>query len=82
MFVLFPAPKIQEKGFFGEMDGEKKYLAAYLLIFALALDFWRWGNVGSLFWGLPIWVWHMLSLTFILSAYYFFFAKNVWRVAD
>lgn len=36
---------------------------AFVAIFVAALDFWRWGEVGSLILGWPLWVWHFVALS-------------------
>lgn len=44
---------------------------AFLVLFLLAQDYWRWGQVGGLWLGLPLWVWYFVALSglqMILSA--------------
>lgn len=39
------------------------FAAVFALIFAAGQDYWRWGSVGGLWLGLPIWAWYFVGLS-------------------
>jgi SSS family solute:Na+ symporter len=47
----------------------------FVLLLALACDFWAWGRTPNLFLGLPLWVWYSIGLAVILSGAYAVFLR-------
>ena len=43
-------------------------LATFAAIFVAAHDFWRWGEVGGLYLGWPLWAWHFVGLSVVQFA--------------
>ncbi|MHB1134436.1 MAG: sodium:solute symporter family protein [Chloroflexota bacterium] len=37
-------------------------------VFLAALDFWRWGEVGAIVLGWPLWAWHFVALSLVQCA--------------
>ncbi len=50
--------------------GDKMRVAAFLILFALAHDFWNWGRTPLLYRGLPVWIWYYIGLGILLAAAY------------
>ena len=40
-----------------------RYVWIFLGIFILGMDFWAWGKIGSLFWGIPLWAGYFVILS-------------------
>jgi len=43
--------------------GQVWFLAGFALIFAAGHDFWRWGQVGPVWRGWPLWAWYFAALS-------------------
>jgi len=41
------------------------FLSAFGLLFLAAQDYWRWGRVGELFLGWPLWAWYFVGLSVV-----------------
>jgi len=56
------------------------YLIAFAGIFGLAQDYWRWGEMGGLFWGWPAWAWYFVGLSALqtLICAHMFRRQGVW----
>jgi solute:Na+ symporter, SSS family len=54
----------------GIPDGwfKDRYVLVYAAIFALAMDFWAWGRVQPVFWGLPLWIGYFILLSALQTA--------------
>ncbi len=39
------------------------FILGFAAIFVLAMDFWRWGESGTLWLGLPLWCWYFVVLS-------------------
>ncbi len=39
------------------------FILSFAAIFVLAMDFWRWGESGTLLLGLPLWCWYFVGLS-------------------
>jgi hypothetical protein len=38
---------------------------ALALLFLLAMDFWMWGRIRPVAWGLPLWLFYFAGLSFL-----------------
>lgn len=54
----------------------RKYLIGFGIIFILAMDFYRWGKVGTFFIGLPLWVWFFVLLSAIQTLLMYFWFRD------
>ncbi len=43
------------------------YFYFFAAIFILAMDFWAWGKVQPLLWGIPVWIFYFVTLSAIQS---------------
>jgi SSS family solute:Na+ symporter len=55
--------------------GKIWYCLGFLLIFILAMDFWRWNEIGSLWFGLPSWAWYFVFLSAAQTVLMYFWMK-------
>ena len=55
--------------------GHWVYAGIFILIFLLAMDFWRWGSVGPLFLGLPLWAWWFAWLSVLQSVVMYYWVR-------
>ncbi|MDY6852822.1 MAG: hypothetical protein SV487_12205, partial [Thermodesulfobacteriota bacterium] len=39
------------------------FMAGFVIIFAAAQDFWRWGESGTFWLGWPVWAWYFVGLS-------------------
>lgn len=39
------------------------FMAGFVLLFAAAQDFWRWGETGTFWLGWPVWAWYFVGLS-------------------
>lgn len=56
-----------------------KYGIGFGIIFILAMDFYRWGKVGTFFVGLPLWVWFFVLLSVIQTVLMYFWFRDSFR---
>ncbi|MFH1404219.1 MAG: hypothetical protein ABIH11_08130 [Candidatus Altiarchaeota archaeon] len=58
------------------------WYSGWLALLLLSLDFWNWGSIRYMFFGIPCWVVCMLIITVLLSMYYQLFSRTVWGEDD
>lgn len=51
----------------------------FIFIFMLAMDFWMWGKVGSIWFGFPVWVWYFAGLSLVQTVLMYFWMRPVFR---
>ena len=49
------------------------WTAVFGLLFLASLDFWRWGEIGPIYLGVPVWAWYFVGLSFLQTV-----AMAVW----
>jgi SSS family solute:Na+ symporter len=54
----------------------RNYIIGFGIIFILAMDFYRWGKVGTFFIGLPLWVWFFILLSAIQTLLMYFWIRD------
>jgi SSS family solute:Na+ symporter len=50
-------------------------LAGFIAIFLAAQDFWRWGLVGGLWLGWPVWAWYFVGLSLLQTGLMFLWVR-------
>ncbi|MEN4011172.1 MAG: hypothetical protein AB1453_07325 [Chloroflexota bacterium] len=55
------------------------WLAGWLLIILLSIDFYNWGKTPRLIVGMPDWVWFNMGLVLATSLIYFMLSRVTWR---
>ncbi len=52
------------------------FAAGFGIIFVLAMDFWRWGEVGQVVLGLPVWAWYFVMLSVLQTILMLFWLRS------
>lgn len=61
----------RRKGFF--------WIASWLVLILLGLDFFNWGKMPRLFLGLPGWLWFEVGLILLTSVVFGLLTRFAWR---
>ena len=52
------------------------FAGGFAVIFILAMDFWRWGEIGPIWFGLPAWVWWFVGLSALQTVLMIFWVRK------
>lgn len=55
------------------------WMMVFGVIFLLSIDFWNWGSDEVVFGFLPLWVFRIILLQFLLSGAILLFVKFYWK---
>ena len=51
----------------------------FLILVILSIDFWNWKKAKPFFFGIPYWMWYIVSIVLLTAIFYALFAKYEWR---
>jgi SSS family solute:Na+ symporter len=63
----------------GVRKAELLFLAGFGCIFVASQDFWRWGEIGNLYFGWPGWAWYFVLLSLAQFGLTWWWVKNTLR---
>ncbi len=55
------------------------WISAWLLLIGLSLDFYNWGRVPRLCWGMPLWLWAEIGLVLLIALVFGLLARFTWE---